>query len=194
MQKDTIWKEYVEKTEDKPPRPLLVEALRYVDEKENALDLGAGALNDSKHLIEIGFKNVVAVDMDNASSEKAKEISFGGFSFVQSRYVDFAFPEEKYDLVNAQYALPFNPPDTFNEVLEKIIQSLKKGGVFVGQFFGDRDSWNVRESGKTFHTLDEAKKMLSNLRMVEFREEEMDGKTARGTPKHWHVFHFIAIK
>lgn len=194
MTHNISWKKYVEETATRPPRPLLIEAIQYVEEKNEALDLGAGALNDSKHLISEGFKKVTAIDMDDASSAKAKEISFGGFSFIQSTYANFPFAKEKYDLVNAQYALPFNPPDTFNEVLEKVIGSLKKGGVLVGQFFGDRDSWNVKDSGKTFHTIDEAKKTLSHMRIVEFREEEKDKSTALGVPKHWHVFHFIVIK
>ncbi len=166
-------------------RPLLIDALEYVQEKDDALDLGAGALNDTKYLLSLGFKRVTAVDMDPASAEKASEISLGGFTFVQSAYADFKFPKARYDVVNAQYALPFNPPGTFNEVLRKVIASLKPNGVFVGQFFGKRDSMNVKDSGKTFHTIDEAKKLLSDLHLKDFREEEEGGR---------HVFHFIAIK
>jgi len=187
-------KKFIEATSDNPPRPLLVEALGYLEKRDEALDLGAGALNDSKHLLGIGFKRVTAVDMDDASKEKAKEISLGGFTFVQSTYHNFKFPKETYDLVNAQYALPFNPPGTFNEVIQKVIASLAPGGMFVGQFFGDRDSWNVKESGKTFHTLEEAKRLLESLTVIKFEEVEEDKKTALGTMKHWHVFHFIAFK
>jgi SAM-dependent methyltransferase len=176
------------------PRPLLVEAMDYVLAKDEALDLGAGELNDSKHLISIGFKRVTAVDMDPKVSEKAKEISLGGFTFIMTTYDQFDFPEERYDLVNAQYALPFNPPETFNKVIESVIKSLKPGGVFVGQFFGERDSWNIKGSKKTFHTIDEAKRLIAKLRIAEFREEEGERPTSHGLFKHEHVFHFIAIK
>ncbi|MFA6095745.1 MAG: class I SAM-dependent methyltransferase [Candidatus Paceibacterota bacterium] len=194
MTHNTPLDKYIEQAKDAPPRPLLVEAVGYVDDKGEALDLGAGALNDSRHLLSIGFKRVTAVDMDEASKEKAKTFSFAGFTFVHSTYAEFKFPKERYDLVNAQYALPFNPPDTFNEVFEKIIGSMKKGGVFTGQFFGDRDSWNVRDGKKTFHTIEEAKRLLSKMNIVEFREDEGDQANGHGIPAHWHVFHFIVIK
>jgi len=186
--------QYIEKTGDAPPRPLLVEALKYLENKDAALDLGAGALNDSKYLLTLGFGSVTAVDMDPASKEKASKISFAGFTFVQSTYADFKFPKDTYDLVNAQYALPFNPPETFSEVLERVKASMKERGVFVGQFFGNRDSWNVKGSKTTFHTIEEAKEHLRSLELIEFREEEGDGPTALGSNKHWHIFHFIAVK
>ena len=50
------WSQYIAKTKNKSPRPLLVRALSYVKNKNKALDLGAGALNDSRYLLENGFK------------------------------------------------------------------------------------------------------------------------------------------
>ncbi|HEU5114704.1 MAG TPA: class I SAM-dependent methyltransferase [Candidatus Paceibacterota bacterium] len=194
MPKAKPMKQFIEATSDNPPRPLLVEAMNHVSEKDAALDLGAGALNDSKYMLTLGFKRVDAVDMAPASKEKASDITLGGFTFHFCRFDEYKFPKDTYDLVNAQYALPFNPPETFGEVLKSVVASLKEGGVFVGQFFGDRDSWNVKGSKKTFHTIEEARKDLAALDLIEFREEERDGVTVSGEPKHWHVFHFIAIK
>jgi hypothetical protein len=34
----------------------------------------------------------------------------------------------------------------------------------------------------------------TNMEVILLDEEEKDDKTANGTPKHWHVFHFIAKK
>lgn len=49
-----VWEDYFERTKNKPPRPLLLEAVTYVKEKGFALDLGSGALNDSLYLREHG--------------------------------------------------------------------------------------------------------------------------------------------
>ena len=35
---------------------------------------------------------------------------------------------------------------------------------------------------------------VTNMNVIELREEEHDGVTARGDKKHWHVFHVIAEK
>ena len=101
---------------------------------------------------------------------------------------------EKYDLISAQYALPFYGPKGFEEFIAKLISSLKVGGVFVGQFFGNRDGWNTPETNLAFQTREEAETLLRDLKIEGFTEEEKDGKTASGENKHWHVFHFIASK
>jgi hypothetical protein len=36
--------------------------------------------------------------------------------------------------------------------------------------------------------------MLRGLEVIEFKEEDSDGHTADGTPKHWHVFNIVARK
>lgn len=78
--------------------------------------------------------------------------------------------------------------------MRKIIDSLKKNGVFAGQFFGDRDSWNKKYTRRVFLTKNEALSILKDMRVIEFQEVEKDGKTADGSKRHWHIFHFIAVK
>lgn len=126
------WLEYIEKTKNKGPRPLLVKALQFVKSKDEALDLGAGALNDTKYLITEGFKHVTAVDKENLVSDILQTIPSGRISYMHSTFDDFPFPINKLDLVSAQYSLPFNPPDPFQEVFDNIKKSLKVDGIFVG--------------------------------------------------------------
>jgi tellurite methyltransferase len=76
----------------------------------------------------------------------------------------------------------------------KLIADLQEGGIFVGQFFGVRDSWNLPQKNMTFFTKEEAEAQLSSLKILQLSEEEKDGLTAKGTTKHWHVFHIIAQK
>lgn len=105
----------------------------------------------------------------------------------------FAFPTAHYDLVNAQYALPFIKPDLFAQVFQHMLDSLKVGGVFAGQLFGERDTWATTET-MTFHTRSEVEELFRPLDVLVFEEEETDGPTALGAMKHWHVFHVIARK
>lgn len=191
---DHKWEEYVAKTKNAKPRPLLVKAADLVKEKNEALDLGSGAMNDVRYLVTQGFKHVTAVDSEPVATEIIKNFPSDKVSYVISTFENFDFEENKYDLVNSQYSLPFNPKESFDRVIASIIKSLKPGGVFTGQFFGERDEWNTPGANMTFINKDKAQRVLSNLKIVEFNEEDQEGNTAAGKMKHWHIFHFIALK
>ena len=184
---DLEWDAYFSNTKNTKARALLVEALSYVNNKNHALDLGCGAGNDSRFLKEKGFM-VTSVD---CSPEVKKYFHDSGL--VISSYADFDFPIEYYDLINAQYALPFNPPESFNSMFERLTKSLKPGGIFTGQFFGKEDSW-LDDREMAFHTETEIRSLLSVYKIHVFREEKRKGKTASGQEKFWHVFHVIAEK
>ncbi|MHB8710099.1 MAG: class I SAM-dependent methyltransferase [Minisyncoccota bacterium] len=179
------WNDYLKKTKNMKARPLLVEALPYVKNKNHALDLGCGAGDDSRFLKEEGF---LVTSVDN-NPEVKKYVDSP--NLVISTYANFDFPTEYYDLVNAQHSLPFNPPESFNPMFERLTKSLKPGGIFAGQFFGKEDSWSSDKS-MTFHTEAEIRSLLSSYKVHVFREEKKEGKTVSGDTKFWHVFHVIA--
>ena len=187
-----IWGKYFDKTKNKPPRPLLVEALGYVNERGQALDLGAGALNDSAYLVEQGF-NVTALDKKSVAEFFNVEVPEEKFQYVIEPFETFEFPDRKFDLVNAQFSLPFIRPENFPKVFASIKNSLRNNGIFVGQLFGNRDSWSSNPS-RTFHSKKEARDLFEDFEILKFIEEERDGQTAIGEDKHWHIFHFIARK
>ncbi len=181
---DGNWKEYYKKVNTKP-RALLVEALQYQQTSGKALDLGCGAGGDTFYLREKGYE-VTSID----SSEKVLEYIP---TAVISTFEKFNYAREKYDLVNAQFALPFCSPDSVDDVFRSIKESLQPDGLFVGQFFGPNDSW----FGKTtmnFRTKEEFSLILEGLKVLKFNEEEKDDLTALGDPHHWHLFHIIAKK
>jgi tellurite methyltransferase len=189
--KNDRWKQYYDLTKNKPPSKLLVKALPYIEKKGKALDLGAGAFVDSKFLLAQGF-NVTAVDSSPTSLELSEEIRDPNFSFIPSAYDTFDFELKEYDLITAQWALPFNTQKTFRTMFESLKSSLKPGGIFAGQFFGWNDQWNTGERDMTFHSKEEALHLLSEMKIISFDEEEGNRKTANGEMKHWHVFHIIA--
>ncbi len=188
------WKKYFKHHEDRKPRKQLVQAVSFCKNKENALDLGAGTLIESKFLIKKGFKNVTAVD--NAPQVKifAKKFSNKKLQLENVSFQDYNFSKNTFDLINAQFALPFYGEKGFSSFIKKIKNSLKKNGVFVGQLFGKKDSTNNKKSELVFQTKKQALNFLSDLKILEFKEEEKDGKTVSGKLRHWHVFHFIVKK
>ena len=187
------WREYVQKTVNKKPHELLMRATGLVESTgpKRALDLGVGALGDSKYLASKGYE-VTAVD----SEESIKYLAPGtpNLDVIVSPMENFA-PDGEYDLVNAQYALPFIPKECFWNVLATAAGSLKESGIFCATFFGPEDEWH-NDPMLTFVSKSELEEKLStyNLNVLYNEEEKGLGKIAAGGNKFWHVFHVIARK
>lgn len=189
------WSQYINLTKNKAPRRLLVRATQYVKDKKTSLDLGAGALNDSKYLLELGFKEVIAVDIEGDSnlisdiSKKYKD----AFIFEKIKIEDYSFLENNFNLINAQFVLSFIKKERIVKVFDDIKKSLRNEGIFVGQFFGLKDSWSGRKNISTYSEED-VRQFLRDFEILYLEEEEKDGSTAMGVQKHWHILNFIVKK
>ena len=183
---------YIEARRFDPPPPLLIKAAALVQRREHALDAGAGALNATKYLLSAGFAHVNALDASPHAQKIAEELPPERVTFVLSRFEDFAFPENAYDLVNAEFTLPFMNRKHFAPVFARLLNSVSGGGIFTGQLFGINDSWNVENSGMSFHTRAEVEELFRAFELVQLEEEDHPGTTKLGEPKHWHIFHIIA--
>jgi SAM-dependent methyltransferase len=191
---ETRWPSFYEKTRDRPAWPLVIEAAALASGRR-ALDLGAGAGRDTRYLLEQGF-DVTAVD----ASPEVEEILAGlphqeRLRVCCSRFEDFDY--ETYDLVNAAYAVPFVPPESFDRVFRDLLGSLTRRGVFCGQLFGIHDTWNqpgqaLAGVSLTFHTRPQVESLLAGLEMLRLDERLEDGMTALGDSKRWHVYDVIA--
>lgn len=188
------WSTYAKVHANREPREQLVRAVEFCKEKKSALDLGAGTLIESMYLLGAEFEHVTAVDSSPQSAEFAKQIESEKFTLSNVSFQDVAFEPDAYDLVNAQYALPFYGKEGFSSFIQQIISSLKTGGILVGQFFGERDEWNKPDGKLAFQSKEKVLNLLKDLEIIEFVEEEKEGSTAAGTMKHWHVFHVIGRK
>ena len=154
------------------------------------VDLGCGQGRDTFAMLERGWR-VLAIDAEPEAVERLRAHARGEprLETQVASFVDADWPPA--DLVNAGYALPFCPPEQFDAVWQRIVASVKPGGRFSGQLFGDRDEW-AADPALTFHTRDQALALLDGFELERFDEEDADGKTALDEPKHWHVFHVIA--
>jgi hypothetical protein len=133
---------------------------------------------------------VTAVDADPRAVALLAALPQEHLRIVQSSFEDFAF--ETYDLISAQFALPFMPRDHFAEVIARLKAALAPAGIFAGQFVGVHDEWNTPHRAMTFVTRAEAEALLSDFETIELNEEDADGHVSDGSPMHWHVFHILA--
>jgi len=192
FQNNINWKKYIVKTSNRPARALLAEAVQYVKNKGEALDIGAGALMDSKHLLLQRFRQVTAIDNDPASESLAKKIKNSNFLFIKQRFEDFYFAKATYDLINAQNTLQYTHPEKFNVVMENVLGSLKPDGIFVGTFFGDRQE-NIMSNITPAHiSKSQAQELFSKMQILKFEEIEEDKPTVLGKLNHFHELNIIA--
>lgn len=186
------WSNHLKDTANKPPSPLVVEAVKHVVHRNKAIDIGGGALKDTQYLLSQGFETTV-IDQAKEVAEMAQAIDSDKLHCHITSFTDFIFPVNAFDLASAMYALPFNGNKDFDTVVTNIKNSLVAGGIFVGNFFGVRDEWSNRDN-IAFHTKEQVEKLFSDFEIVVFEEKEHDGTLANGQSKHWHVFNMIAKK
>lgn len=191
------WQAYYEHHKDRPGSPLLRSALSFVsadNANRQAVDLGCGAGNDSRFLLEAGW-NVLAIDREEAAISRVVEAG-QGFASGQLRAVAQAFEElhvlPSAALVYAGMALPFCHPEHFAKLWSGVVSALVPGGVFAGNLFGDRDDWANR-TFMNFHAEAQARGLFQDLELMLFQVHEEDGPCMHGF-KHWHRFDFIARK
>ncbi len=68
-------------------------------------------------------------------------------------------------------------------------------GYFVGNFFGQNDSWaNIKDQMVFLSKEDVMNLFGDSFEIISFNEIEKDGKTGLGKLKHWHIYNVIAKK
>lgn len=187
------WSEWYDITRNQPPTELLVKALSYVKETGKVLDIGGGALKDTKYLLVKGF-DVTVIDKNPLLMKEAMEIKSEQLHPLITSFEDFHFPVNEFVLVSAMQCLSYCKNECFKEVIENIKLSLREDGIFCGQMYGVYDEWSKSPESRDLHkscqTADEARQYLKDLDVVLFQEEE----TEEGRIKHWQIFNFIARK
>lgn len=187
------WEEYYDAIKGRPPRDTLLKALEIASTPRIAVDIGCGDGRDTVELLRRKWR-VLAVDGEHRGITRLLQRPDLDTAYLTTQVVRFEelqLPEA--DLINASFSLPFCPPVAFPALWDRIVTSLRSGGLFCGQLFGDRDSWAVYSS-LTHHSRQQVEEMLQPFDIAMLEEEEHPGKTATGGDKYWHLFHIVARK
>lgn len=184
---------YYDATAGRPPRRTLLAALeRFGAAAGDAVDLGCGDGRDAIALLRCGW-SVLAIDAAaEAIARLRARADLPPGARLETRIARFeaaAWPA--CDLVTASFALPLCPPAAFPALWQKIVNSLRPGGRFAGQLYGERDDWAGRP-GVTHHDRNAIERLLAGFAAELIEEEESDAVTPRGAAKHWHIFHIVA--
>ena len=194
------WNGYYAATDGRPPRPTLLRALAAFAREGRgpslrAVDLGCGIGRDALALLRAGWR-VHAVDAEPAALAElerraATEGLGSGLVTIHARFEATSLPA--CELVNASFSLFACPPARFGQAWAEIEPSLRPGGRFAGQLLGPRDGWADRPDTTT---LDRAAldRLLAAFTLEHLEEEECDGVTPFGKPKHWHIWHVNACR
>lgn len=184
---------YYDNTEKNTPRNnvrYFVESIK--TNNKNAIELGCGAGNDSVYLIKNGW-NVLAIDKEDVEERIKKRLNveeLKRFTFQKQCFESLELKE--CNLIVANYCLSFCSSNKFQELWNKVNNSILKGGYFVGNFFGVNDSWNMTKRDMVFFNKEQVISLFKDFEIISFKEFENDGLTGLGKMKHWHVFDVIA--
>ena len=188
-------KKYYQNTEKALPHENVKEFLKIENKRGKAIDIGCGAGRDTIFLIKNNW-NVLAIDREDTKdiiSNILNEEELRRFRFIKQDFENIEL--EQNDLVIANFSIPFCNKKDFNELWNRIVESISEDGYFVGNFFGLKDSWvNIKEK-LVFLSKEQVLKLFEeSFEIIKFQEIEKDAKTALGKVKHWHIYDVIAKK
>ena len=195
------WHAYYSAVKGRPPRDTLLTALANFDREISdsdssrfAIDLGCGNGRDTIELLHRGWQ-VLAIDGEQEGINRLLSNPNVDRQQLQTDLMKFeslVLPKS-VDFINASFSLPFCQSQYFPKLWDTIVTSLRSGGRFSGQLFGDRDSWAI-DSSANYHTRQEIEDLLQYFVIEMLEEEEHPGKTALDEEKYWHIFQIVARK
>lgn len=186
--------EFFNNTENSLPHLNVKKFMQLEIETGNAIDLGCGAGRDTIYLIKNGW-TVLAIDKECVEERIVKSLTqeeLRRFTFKMQDLENVKL--EKNNLVVANNSIPFCDKNKFEELWQKVRDSILSGGYFVGTFFGINDEWKNTKENMLFMDKQQVKDLFIEFDIIRFVETEEEGKTALGKKKHWHIFDIIAKK
>jgi SAM-dependent methyltransferase len=189
--RDTTWTQYYEANDDRPPRPMLLDALASFPAPGDAVDLGCGSGIDTVAMLDEGWR-VFSTDAEEEAirrlGARVPPASRDRVRMLVARMEEVELPPA--DLIWAGFSLFFCDPLRFPDVWGRIGTAVRPGGRFAGELLGERDTW-APDDGITSFARADVETLFDRWSIERFEEEENDGEACSG-PKHWHVFHVVA--
>jgi len=127
------YEQIISPIKDSVKNPLFSDIENVADKKKTVLDLGCG-IGELMPLLSEKFKDVVGIDFSEEMIQKAKEKS-KKLKNVKLRCLDMKKLEDlgkKFDVIISVNSILSPKIKDVNLILQKILESLKPGGVFLG--------------------------------------------------------------
>jgi tellurite methyltransferase len=197
------WAPFYQVSATLPPRPELLRGMDAVRTstggQRQALDLGSGAAVATGAMLAntntSGF-NVLAVDPEPLAQQYMQPLleRHGGsrVQFVLGDISHAVLP--RTDLVWAGFSLPYLGP-AFAQTWPRITNAIHPGGVFAGDFFGDKH-WSAQQpdaNAFAFHRREEVQQLLAGFDLLELNEVDDQVHNDRGVWRT-HTFNVVARK
>jgi SAM-dependent methyltransferase len=195
------WSSHFQKRLYQQPRDILKQALEIYDKSPNqgkkALDLGAGAGNETAYLLQQGW-TVWANDREKESIEiigNRKDVVpyKDKLTLICASFTDIPWATPpSFNLITAIYALPFLDKNSFSSVWNNIVNHLEPQGIIAVTLFGPQHAvfgwWEARNM--SFFTKEEVLNLFKNFDIKIFEEfaEKNDEEVME------HIFTIIAQK
>jgi trans-aconitate methyltransferase len=184
------WSPYYQEKLYKQPRTLLLQALQFCNTHHHtALDLGAGAGNDTAYLLQHGW-SVWANDkereaLDIIASRKDILPYLNHLTYIHSSFTNIPWNDlPLFNLIYASYALPFLTKEDFYIVWNHVINQLQADGIIALHLFGDQhqafNAWQRQHM--SFFNKQEVSLLLKNLD-IKILEESCE-RNDRGIMDH----------
>lgn len=178
-------RQYYEKTKNQDANEFVVKCMSLVKKHEGyALDLGSGTGSDTVFLLNKGYY-VYAVDCEPLAEDYILErISGfeklkGKFSFINERMETIKLDGATFDVIVAYNSLGFCDRDKFVEMWGHLVEALKEGGYFIGNFWGKEHYFSSLMDGKSklFLDAEEIYQLFEeNFKIIVFEDCPVDKK------------------
>jgi SAM-dependent methyltransferase len=181
-----------------PRSAALVHALeRFANEpltrRRLAVDLGCGTGRDTRELLRRGWR-VMAIDNEPGVIRRLRQGPLEHRRLLHTRVEQVqAAWWPAADLIKVSDPFSLWAAGAFADFWGRIVASLKPGGRIAAHMVGGHDSRAGRPD-LIVHSRAEVLGLLAGFEIELLREDEGDGRTALGQPKHWHVFEVVARK
>jgi ubiquinone/menaquinone biosynthesis C-methylase UbiE len=168
--------------------------------KLNALDLGCGTGNNTKFLIDFGFKKVIGVDGSKAALLVAKKrIRSKKCQFLKTNFNNMKFKKNYFNLILDRGSLTHNNKDQIKKNIKKIHNSLKKNGFFISHMFNKKHteftkstffkkSMNLKKPiNSSFFDKAEINKIFRSFKIISIRDSNRKELKTGYNESFWHL-------
>lgn len=105
-----------------------------------ALDLGCGAGNNTKFLLDFGFKKITAIDGSTTAIKFAKRrVQNRNCKFIVGDFIKMKLSKQKYDLIVDRLSLSHNTKKNISYMINNNLK-IKKKGYFISYLFSKKHS------------------------------------------------------